>query len=70
MADEKEVWIDYTNHRSEKRFRKIIPCAGTLRFEATEHHRPAQWVFNAWDVERQVERTFALANVHSWGNSE
>jgi len=68
MAQREEaiVIIDYTNHRSERRERQIIPCPQTLRFAETPHHKPAQWVFNAWDVERDVERTFALKDVHSW----
>lgn len=63
---ELEVVIDYTNHRGERRERRIIPNARTLRFIATDHHPKLQWVFDAWDVERNVERTFALRNVHSW----
>lgn len=72
MADNTErpveriVIIDYTNHRGERRERRVIPCLKTLRFVETPHHKPAQWVFNAWDVERDVERTFAMKDVHSW----
>jgi predicted DNA-binding transcriptional regulator YafY len=62
----KPVVIDYTNHRGERRERMIIPHAGSLRFAETPDHTPAQWVFNATDVEKGATRTFALANVHSW----
>lgn len=65
-APERVVEIDYTNHRGERRVRKIIPCPQTLRFEKTSHHPVAQWIFDAWDVERDVERTFALSNLHNW----
>jgi hypothetical protein len=62
------VIIDYTNWRGERRKRRVYPILGTLRFTETPHHKPAQWVFNALDLERddQALRTFALANVHSW----
>ncbi len=60
------VEIDYTNHRGERRTRRIIPCQQTLRFVETPHHTPAQWVFDAWDVERNLQRTFAFKSVHSW----
>jgi len=66
------VTIDYTNHRGERRKRKIRPIMRSLRFVETEDHVPAQWVFDAFDVERRDApiRTFALANIHSWEKPE
>lgn len=58
------IEIDYTNHRGERRWRKIIPETGSLLFGETPDHKPAQWCFSAWDVEKQARRTFAILNVH------
>ncbi len=63
---DEEVLIVYTNWRGLTAERHILPRPGTLRFAATEHHPEPQWVFDAWDMERGVERTFALKDVSSW----
>jgi len=64
MNQERIVIIDYTNHRGERRERQIIP--GSISFEETPDHNPAQWVCRAWDCEKKAQRTFALKNIHSW----
>lgn len=66
MNEERAVIIDYTNHRGERRERKVIPHPRGLSFEETPDHKPAQWVLRCWDVEKQTQRTFALKNIHSW----
>lgn len=62
------VVIDYTNWKGERRTRRIVPIPNTLTFRETPHHKPAQWVFDALDLEREdhARRTFALRSVHSW----
>jgi hypothetical protein len=71
--DAQDVVIDYTNWRGHRRKRRIRPLFGTLRFTETPHHKPAQWVFDAVDMEHVADgvvsparRTFALAGIHSW----
>jgi predicted DNA-binding transcriptional regulator YafY len=65
MSDpRKEVVIDYTNWRGERGLRRICPLR--VVFENNEWHPNTQWLLEAIDVERGVERTFALANIHSW----
>jgi hypothetical protein len=59
-----EVTIDYTNHRGERRERRIVPKL--LWFGMTEHHQTSQWLLDATDVEKGEPRTFALRDVHSW----
>lgn len=68
IVPEHEVVIDYTNYRGERRKRRIQPVPNTLRFTETPHHKPAQWVLNAYDCEREdrPQRTFALKDIHSW----
>lgn len=69
---ERVVYIDYTNHRGERRWRSIRPRI--MRFRETEWHGEA-WVLEAWDLEKPAEhgdygpgarRTFALKNIHEW----
>lgn len=66
----RRVLIDYTNWKGERAKRLIVPHEKTLRFTGSEYHPEAQWVFDALDVERNVIRTFAVLNVHSWGKAE
>lgn len=77
MAPERErlsfdmtpVEIDYTNWRGERRLRRIMPVLGSLRFAESEWHKPAQWVFDGFDLDlgdMTAPRTFAMKDVHSW----
>ncbi len=58
------IEILYTNYRGETSRRVIIPAA--IRFGATEYHPDPQWLLDAYDVDKQAERTFALSDVHKW----
>lgn len=58
------VEIDYTNYRGERSTRLIIP--GRMHFGATEYHENPQWLLDAVDVQRSVNRTFALGDIHAW----
>lgn len=62
------VDLDYTNWKGERRTRRILPLVGSIRCAETPWHTPAQWVFDAFDLERDGEpiRTFAMKDVHSW----
>jgi hypothetical protein len=62
------IVIDYTNHRGERRKRRIQPIDGSLHFGSTPYHPERQWLFDGIDVERNVRRTFALLNLHAWEN--
>jgi predicted DNA-binding transcriptional regulator YafY len=65
MSDpRREVLIDYTNWRGERRERRIRPLG--LFFENNEWHPDTQWLLEAVDVESGELRTFALASIHSW----
>jgi hypothetical protein len=67
MADPKqEVMIDYTNWRGERAMRRIRPLS--VAFENNEYHPETQWLLEAVDLETMSERTFAMANIHSWRN--
>lgn len=60
---ERVVWIDYTNHRGERRWRAIAPLE-RLSFEETPDHKPAQWILRAWSIDKQAERSFAFEGIH------
>lgn len=60
------VLIDYTNHAGIRSIRQIAPIVGTLRFESNQWHHEPQWLFDAYDQNKDDVRTFALADIHSW----
>lgn len=58
------VLIDYTNHAGERSSRTIKP--EKIWFGSTQWHTEPQWLLHAWDVERNVQRDFAMADIHEW----
>lgn len=50
--------VAYQNWRGEVAIREIKPIC--LWFGQTQWHPEDQWFLKAWDVEKQVERDFAL----------
>lgn len=58
------VKIDYTNWLDRRRYRLIKPIS--IRFGSNEFHKEPQWLLRAVDTERNVEREFALKDIHSW----
>src|SRR5207253_997262 len=64
--DEKAVVsILYRNHRGETSVRRILPIG--IRFSSSEWHPIEQWLLDAYDLDKQAERSFALADVIGWG---
>lgn len=68
MPSDKQVWIDYTNWRGERRVRRIVP--EYVDFGSNEHHPDDQWMLVAWDPEKGERRTFAMKDIHSWKAQE
>jgi predicted DNA-binding transcriptional regulator YafY len=62
VGENKAVRIVYTNYRGETGERRIIPKR--IWFGATEWHPQAQWLVEAFDLDRQAERSFALSEIH------
>lgn len=61
------LWIDYTNHRGERRWRNI--CGLGSPFLATnenQYHVVGTPLVRAWDNEKKAFRYFALNSVHAW----
>ena len=59
-----DVEIDYTNHAGERRVRRIRPLR--LRFGTTPKQHTPRYVIDAIDLERNVERSFTIAELHRW----
>jgi predicted DNA-binding transcriptional regulator YafY len=59
-----EVHIDYVNWRGERGVRRIVPQR--LYVADLEWHPGEQWVLDAWDVEKQAIRSFAMCGIRAW----
>lgn len=60
----KAISIFYTNHRGVTSRRLIVPKS--VRFAASSWHPEPQWLLDAWDVDKQDERSFAMVDILSW----
>lgn len=58
------IWIDYTNHRGERRIRQIVPLGAY--FGTSPWHPNPQWLVEARDVEKNEIRIFAKMDAHRW----
>jgi len=61
---ETAVVIDYTNYRGERALRPIEPTR--ISFGSTPWHPDPQWLLEAWDITKNVHRTFALNGIPGW----
>lgn len=66
--DQSTVRIKYTNYRGETSIRRVIPRS--ITFGSTDWHPDKQWLLEAFDLDKDAERSFALRDVHEWGISE
>ncbi|MEW6053200.1 MAG: hypothetical protein AB1552_05330 [Nitrospirota bacterium] len=62
--EKQTVSIIYTNYRGETSLRKILPKR--LRFGKTDWHHEDQWVLDAIDLKKQIERSFAMKDIRAW----
>ncbi len=58
------VTICYRNHRGEVANRSITPH--DIWFGRTEWHPDDQWILEAFDHDKQAERSFAMRDILSW----
>lgn len=58
------VTIDYTNYRGERGVRTIYP--ERVFWGRNEWHPIDQWLMEAFDVEKNALRTFAMKDIHGW----
>ena len=59
-----DAWIDYTNHRGERSWRKIKPIK--LTWGLSEWHEGSQWILLAHCYEKNASREFAMSGIHRW----
>lgn len=62
--NESTVCVCYKNWRGETSWRTIIP--ERIYFGSNEYHQDAQWLMEAWDIDKQATRHFALLDILSW----
>lgn len=60
-----EVMIEYVNHRGDHVRRRIAP-ASIFWGETEWYPGPAQWFLLALDLDRDVERAYAVRNIRVW----
>lgn len=58
------VTFTYVNHRGEIGQRKVRPIR--LWFGSTAYHPGAQWLLEAFDLDRKETRDFAMSGIITW----
>ena len=61
---QKQVRILYTNWQGFTSYRNIIPKS--IEFKSTDWHKEEQWILNAFDVDKQADRGFAIKDIKEW----
>ncbi len=56
--------IRYRNHRGKVTDRSVTPR--DIWFGRTEWHPDDQWILEAFDHDKQAERSFAMRDILSW----
>jgi hypothetical protein len=59
------ISVIYTNYRGETSKRRIIPM-GKPFIGSTDYHPKPQYLLEVWDLDKQANRTYALADIKSW----
>lgn len=60
--DAPEYRFSYRNWRGEIAERRVRPIR--MEFGATEWHPEPQWLMIAWDLDKNAERAFAMADIN------
>ncbi len=61
------AYIVYKNYRGVTSQRKIIPK--NIWFGATEWHPEEQYLLNAFDIDKNANRSFAMSDIISWSKT-
>ena len=64
MTESDSVQIVYTNYRGETAVRTITPKK--IWFGKTDWHPKSQWLLDAFDHNKDAERTFAMKDIRAW----
>ena len=61
---DKAIKIIYTNWKDETAERHILPLK--IWFGSTKWHKEEQWWLKAVDIDKDVERDFAIKDIQQW----
>lgn len=64
VEPEKGVNVLYTNWQGKTAIRRIVPIE--VKWETSEWHPEPQWILDAWDIEKDARRSFAMKDIRSW----
>ena len=64
FEEKKQVKILYTNWKGITSYRNIIPKS--VEFKSTDWHKEEQWILNAFDLDKNADRGFALKDIKEW----
>lgn len=64
MEKKKIVNILYKNYRGETALRQVVPKK--TWFGSTDWHPEEQWLLDAYDIEKEADRSFAMKDIQSW----
>lgn len=57
----KIIEFDYVNYKGEASLRKVLPQQ--LEYGTTPYHKEPQFLLRAFDLVKEVERTFAIKDM-------
>lgn len=58
------VSFTYINYKGEKKTRIVKPIK--IWFGSTIYHTKKQWLLNAFDIEKNDYRDFAMQDIENW----
>lgn len=64
FSDNQKVKILYKNWKGVTSYRNIVPKS--VEFKSTEWHPEEQWILNAFDIDKQADRAFAVKDIKEW----
>lgn len=64
MEEKKQVKILYKNWKGKVSYRNIIP--EKIEFKSTEWHKEEQWILEAFDIDKNDMRGFAIKDIMEW----
>jgi predicted DNA-binding transcriptional regulator YafY len=59
-----EVTFTYKNYRGETSVRRVRPIR--MSFESNEYHSERQWMIHGFDIDKDDDRTFTMADITDW----
>jgi hypothetical protein len=64
ISDKQIVTFTYQNHRDETVMRTAFPIA--IEWKKTKWHPIEQWILEAWDMDKDAMRSFAMEDIREW----